>query len=329
MSTTSLTPSYYLVHATPAGERYAFPRPKAELPRTFVDGKTEWFARGSDGTESPARHVEGAGNPYSSDEQVRPNWLIADRVPVEFVARWKQDNPEKGPWVKRDAPRGDDPETVAHWEASPPLPTEAALTHRRQEGHDRDACLTCGMFWSTYTLSKLPPVPHEQVFDVSDWAPMTGEPDPDTSRTWTVSDLSHLAVYGPHTAHLWPGVMGGFRDAVVAALKAHPARTGEVYDHDRKGEVSVFGSVKWDRPRPRERHSGERGRGPFFERVAVTWHHAEVVPFGLAASTKADALAGWDAAVAKWVDRFMPPVDGPITACSHCAGKGYNVGGAS
>ena len=133
-------------------------------------------------------------------------------------------------------------------------------------------------------------------------------------------------MYGPHTAHLWPGALSGFRAAVVEALKAHPIRPSNVFDHDRNGNVSVHWTVAYDLPKQRKRRDSEKGRGPFYTTIKSNQHTEAIVPEALTAPSKTEAIEQWDSAVAEWVDRFLPPVDGPVLACSHCNGAGLHLG---
>jgi len=313
-----LTPSYYLTHETPAGTRYAYPAPPGtDAPHT---GEATWT--------SPDGHVEHIPPSSHGWSSPRTGWLVSDRPLASAVLRWTV-AAGHGPWHKRTEPRSDDALMRSTWEVALDEPDEGARAHLTGHDDDRD-CLTCDFAHALYTRVPLPREPREHVINLTGWVPLPGEVDPDPPREWAVNDKSTLAVYGRHTAHLWPGTLGGFRAAVVTILKEHPLITGDpaakVYDFDRSGEVSVHWRVRWDLPQPRKRREGERKRkAPYTTDVAMGQHTSLVVPDELAATTKAAAISGWDAAARDWAGRFLPDVDSIMRACSSCNGRGYHL----
>ena len=317
-----LTPSYYLAHETPAGHRYAYPAPTVpDAPNT---GEATWSS-----PDGPVEHIPPSSHGWSSP---KAGWLISDRPLTSAVLRWTV-AAGHGPWHKRTEPLNDDTLVLAARRTAPDEPDAASLAHLAGHDDDRD-CLSCDVAHALYTRVPLPREPRGHVIDLAGWVPLPGEADPDPSREWTVNDKSPLAVYGRHTAHLWPGTLGGFRAAVVAILKEHPLITGDpvakVYDFDSSAEVSVHWRVRWDLPRPRKRREGERKRkAPYTTDIAMGQHTSLVVPDELAAATKAAAIAEWDDAARDWAGRFLPDVGSTMRACSSCNGRGYHLGGAS
>jgi hypothetical protein len=311
-----ITP-YYLLHRTPQGDRYAYPHPGDEpVHRDLPWSGVEWVGTNLDGDRVEVEIVQ-----HAESHRRLPPWVIADEPLAAVVAEWSRRG-EPGPWVKVD----ERPDGMAGtlWDGMSVAPSDEVLAHL---GHYDDDCPDYALARQVYRREPGEPVPQYREFDLSHLVEFEAPLDPDPSRTWTVADPSALAVYGPAVAHTLPGSLPGFRDAVVAALKAHPLLKGaDVYDHDRAGKVSVFFRVPWEVPLRRARRDGDRGRGPFYDRIARTVHVEHVVPVNLGAPSKARAIETWDATVAGWVERFVPDVDA-LAACTHCGGKGFHLPG--
>jgi hypothetical protein len=327
---TELRPSYYLVHATPDGPRYAYPHP--DVPKDAA-----WNGTKDGDWTSPDGAVKYVPGPARSWENPSTGWLVADRPLSSVRLAWTASGGLSNRWRKRAEVHPDDRVIVTAWEQAPDEPTASDFEHLGNDDHDDDTCLTCAVVRRVYEPVPNPRVPREHVVDLTGWQPLPGTPDPDTNRPWTVDDPSTLAVYGRHTAHLWPGTMSGFRAAVVDALWAHPwvaaigARRdrggfilGPVYESSsRKGEVIVSVPIPWNVPQKRARTKHDRGRGPFYDKVAITHRVELVVPDQLAAASKAEALARWDDTVRGWTTRFLPDIDKAPAACSSCRGRGF------
>lgn len=326
-----LRPSYYLVHDTPAGQRYAYPLPA-------IPQEASWAGAKEDAWSSPDGPIEYVPGPARSWEIPTTGWLIADRPLTSVALRWTEGAGLSGRWRKLAELSTTDPVIVAAWKNAPDEPTADELEHLRAD-HDEDGCLTCAITGRVYGRVANPRVPREHNVDLTGWRPLPGTPDPDVNRPWAVADPSVLTVYGWHTAHLWPGHMAGLRTAVFEAIVAHPLvqavgykRGGfdhTVYHWEREGKISVSVPIRWDVPQKRPREKRDRGRGPFLAPIAMTHQAKHDVPDLLAAESKAAALAGWDASVARWVGKFLPDSDEPLTACSACRGRGFHLPGVN
>lgn len=333
---TDLQPTYYLVHGTPDGPRYAYPAPAVPDGRTWPTDAVTWSAFAGD-AEVPVA-VSPPPNRHSYGRQPeQPGWIITGQPVNTLVASWTTANPERGPWRKRDElpSWATDPMIVATYTDAADEPTAEVLAHLVAD-HDAEECITCHVMGSVYQRTELPRVPHSHTFSLAGWLPLPATPDPAPERAWTCTDASMLAVYGAHTHRLWPGYLTGFRAAVTDALNVHPwvrrARSDGyrglldvVHVSDRDGTVRVDIPVAWEVPIPRARYQGEKGRGPFLITHATS-HRVELpVPDRLFAPSKAAAVEMWDGKVAEWVAKFLPPLDGKLRGCSHCRGRGWHL----
>ncbi|MGH3783980.1 MAG: hypothetical protein ACRDRO_26030 [Pseudonocardiaceae bacterium] len=303
---TGLLPRYYLAHETPAGWRFAYPRPALEgYPTHWEKPEVTWTT------------ITGVGA-----------WLVSNRVLDEVTASWLPPTCTAG-WRKRPT-QPDDPYVRGAWDTAPEVPTEADSEH--WNAHDVEDCIRCQMFTAIYDQDRVQPPPETRTVDVTDWAPLPGapDPDPDPDREWVTDDPSMTVIYGAHTAHLWPGQLPGLRDQVYALLKDDP-RVQHVFDaknhHDQQpGSLQTTVPIRWETPRTVMRtRTGARGQTLRGKRsvpdpIAHTVRTTARVPAGCHGATKAAALAAWNATVAEYVGRLLP-VD--VVACDRCGGHGH------
>lgn len=318
----ALLPTYYLTHETPAGTRYAYPLPVAPAD---VTGQT-WGVTDAPAWSSPdADTVIVPVEPEASWRMPTKAWIVSPTKLTTLVLTW-QKSAGMSDWRKQ-ADRPDDPLAAQAWDTWPDAPAADVMEHW-DAADTHDACTTCATFRSVYSRDRLFETKRHEV-DVTGWLPMPGAPDEHPDHAWQVADTSLVAMYGSRTRHLWPGEIPGFRDAVNEALKNDP-RTSYVFTHasgDRpRGSTEVTVPIRWETPKvERRRRTGANGRQlrgmEEVHRPIATSHKAtRIIPEGLAAATKAEAVAAWDAAVASEVEAFMPP---PMRACSNCDGHGY------
>lgn len=352
-----LLPTYAIRHDTPAGPRYVIPVEPPEKAATYPRMRDSLVVAGvtSDGTEVAAEYIPGSETRAYSGEYL-PGVLLAAHLLAGMIVRWAVPS-GRDDWRKRPEPGGVDSLVVERWRGAPEVPADVDREHLNSD-HDEDVCLTCGVLRAVYHRPELPPVQHEHRIDLPDLAILPGTPDPDPSVAWRVDDPTLITVYGRHTAHLWPGTIGGVRKAVVDALLEHPmvapyVRTpaghrdrysilgnNPVYlsDHNRgRGNdvIELRVPIPWDLPlgvspsaRDRRIHGGP-------DRIAMEHRRTLEIPERLAAENKTEALQRLPEYVAEIVASALPAEGSPITACSSCAGKGYHLtvagarGGAS
>jgi hypothetical protein len=312
---TELLPRYYLAHDTPAGPRYAYPTPKLPELKQFGyswRGDVEWVP-------TPDAAIE-----------VGDKWIISDTMLQVVTATWRP-TPARGDWTKRPEPPEGEIERK-FWELSMVTPLAEDVEHYGGYGCDYDSCLRCRTLRVVYYRPEIEQPLERRPFDLSTWLPLPGELEPDQESTWVVDDDSLTAIYGTHTAHLWPGRLMGLRDAVYHTLKGDP-RVSHVWTSAAgqvpRGHLEVVVPIAWEAPRTAlvDRYGvrGRKLRGK--ERVPRTIAHSEhttlLVPEGLHAATKNQALDAWADAIDAWVDRFIP---GPrVVACDACDGHGYKI----
>lgn len=308
-----LLPRYYLRHETPTGLRLAYPVPDLEgYPRSYYP------------KELPV--VE-----WSTPEEIpivrSGSWLIAPEPLTLVTATWLP-HPTVGPYVKTETPPTDPMEHAA-WAAAPNEPDPKKVTAVESCGCDDD-CSRCTVFRMVYVRSWQQPPPVEQVIDFASYQPLPGDIDPDPGRDWVVDDNSLLAVYGEHTAHLWPGQLPGFRERIYELLKGDP-RVRHVFDSERhrdqpRGSLQTTVEIPWEKPRTalRSRYgrSGRKlqGKEQVPQPIAHTATTAIRVPSGLRAPHKAAAIYKWDLATADYLAALIP-VD--VVTCDRCDGHGH------
>jgi hypothetical protein len=165
--------------------------------------------------------------------------------------------------------------------------------------------------------------------DFEGWAPLPGDLDPDPSRTWEVSDTSLLAIYGIHTAHLWPGVLLGLREPVIERLKAQPLVQVQTWTHQTKVDLTI--RVPWETPKTRTVHEKPyRSRKTVARTVPVFAMEKRIevdIPDRLRGASKAAALTTFDDAVTRQVEQVLPFGENP-RGCDHCQGLGWVRGDA-
>lgn len=317
---TELLPRYYLVHDTPVGRRFAYPIPALDGYPPYAKPVVTWSVL--------------AGAQVLIEIVQSGSWLITDGELREVTASWLP--PEQpGEWRKRQEPPTSAYSLTAYalevWDTAPLEPPDDDLEHRSEHEFE-DGCLRCMMFRAVYQRESVQPPAEVRTFDFSGWVPLPGSPDPDPGRVWELEDKSATAVYGAHTEHLWPGRLPGFRQAVYEILSKDPmvryvfnADKHRVSDQPPRS-IQTTVQIMWETPRTamvdRYGSRGQKLRGkqevprPVAHSVTTTL----VVPDGLWAPSKAEALAGWDAAVAGWVERLMPV---NVVACDRCDGHGH------
>lgn len=312
----ALIPNYYLIHETPAGTRYTYPQPStpAEVGKWPGSAGT-WGSPDVDTVVVPG-----------STSHTPQKWVVADRPLSTLVLPWRESQGYGG-WVKREnAP--DDPIAASAWRTWEDQPSADLLTHWEAADSDSGHCGTCATFRAVYERERLWADRAYEV-DVRSWLPLPGVADENPEVAWQVGDTSLTALYGQHTAHLWAGHIPGFRDAVNKALESD-RRTQYVFTHnspDRPhGSTEVVVPVRWETPKSERRRrvgvGGRKLRGmeDVPRPIATSHRTTRHIPEGLAARTKAEAVAAWDSAVAAEVEAFMPP---PMRACNNCDGHGF------
>lgn len=258
---------------------------------------------------------------------VADGWLVATEELRRVVASWQPDD-VPGPWVKRpDEPA--DPWNVSLWADSPDVPSVEALAHLDE--CDDEGCLRCNMFRVVYTRRRVQPPREFRDFDFTGWTALRGELDDQPAVEWVVDDPSVLAVFGRHTAHLWPGRIPGLREEVVRRLKAD-GRAEYVFDHPhtasklRPGEVEVTTRILWESPRTvlRDRYGARgqklHGKERVPQPIAHSYRSTRRVPDGLSGDCKRRAVEQWEPVIEQWVGLFIP-VD--VVACNRCDGHGH------
>ena len=294
-------PRYFIHHATPAGDSYVYPVPALDLA---------WHGVDADGRRQEVDVVSVKPVSYAA---AAPRYVVAPVALREIVASW-DGPPTRGPWrLRKRRPSSDSSAAAILWDTAHATPTPEILAELEDEDDTPWA--------SVYEQELIPGPPQAEHHDVSDFLPLPGHPDPDPDVEWTVSDPTLVAIYGEHTAHLWPGSLGGVRDRVVEALRASELKP--TVHHHAPPKVSVYFSIPWDIPMRRAKVSGDRGRGPFFSTVALTIHEEHAVPERLAAKSKVMALGAIDFVVEAQVSRFLPTSS--VSAGSACAGKGFHL----
>lgn len=308
-----MLPPYYLTHETPAGRRYAYPRPGRDADYGLMfpiaaSTPVEWST-------------------VSGSVVQRGDWLISTKPMEQVTVTWQPPD-EPGPWVKRtEAP--DDPIARQAWVHAPEAPSISDVEHFRSYGCDDDeCCLRCQFLRVMYRRVPVAPPAKSRQFDFSLWRPLPGDVDMYPAQQWVVDEPSLLAVFGKHTAHMWPGAVPGFREAVKKALEGHP-RVEHVFEDRarlRPGTYEVVSRIPWEKPRTvlRDRYgrAGRKLRGreqvpsPIAHTSRVTLNVAE----GLHASSKARAVGSWDAEIERVVGRFLPA---DVVACDRCDGHGH------
>jgi hypothetical protein len=309
-------PNYYLVHETPVGLRYAYPR--------ALIGIVQRPSYGVDVSD-----VE-VSEPAGADYALAKDWLVSNAPIVELRSSRPGARVPDG-WGKRDHVSTDgpaSPDLRAAFDTAPDRPDRADAEHFSE--HDAaHACWECLLFASTYALRSVPGEPIVQTERLDGWQPLAGDEDPDPGRTWTVKDPSVLAVYGTHTAHLWPGALSGLREPVIERLRALPLVSVQVWNHQTKVDVEI--KVPWEAPRAKtEMHKpyGKRKSVPRTVPVYAMTNRVSVeIPDRLAAKSKAAAIAAFEEVVTREVAKVVPFGENP-RGCDHCDGMGWVSGNA-
>lgn len=308
---TELLPSYYLAHYTPEGRRFAYPRP------TLEGYGNQW--------STPAVSWDTPDDPGISVAEVG-SWLVADTPLRVVTATWSPARRASGWRKRRDGPA--DLFVRPAWMAAPDPPTDDNVEHWKT--HESEDCLRCQVFLAVNERDYVQPPPEVRTVDFTEWVPLPGEPDPAPDRSWVLHDGSAVAVYGAHTAHLWPGYLPGFRDRVYELLQADP-RVEYVFDSKNHrdqphGSLQTTVRIKWEAPkselRSRTGVGGRKLRGKVTvpQPVAHSARTTRVVPSGLAGASKADAITAWDTEIARYIG-LLVPVD--VVACLRCDGHGH------
>lgn len=305
---TPLLPRYYLVHDTPQGRRVAYPAPTLNLP-TFP-------------THNP-HHVTWH-SPDGDQLEVTGGWLVARESLPAVRASWLPSAEYRGFRKRTEPPTDQLIRTV--WEEAPDTPPDDQRDHYL-------GCLECGscsVFRAIYEQVKHQPPVQIQVIDLSEWVRLPGELDPEPTARWALTDPSLVAVYGAHTAHLWPGYIPGLRDRIFELLKKDP-RVQYVFDAKNhptqgRGTLQTTVPIPWEKPRTRLRdRTGAdgrklRGREPVPDPIAHTATTTLRVPEGLTGVNKAAALAQWEQTVTYYINQLVPT---NVVACDRCDGHGH------
>lgn len=313
-----LIPNYYLVHDTPTGRRYAYPRARLTLASV---------KRPTYGTDTGSVEVS---EPSGVDHTLTGDWLVTDQPVTELRSTRAGARVPDG-WGKRDHVSTEgpvSPDLRAAFDHAPDRPDPADVEHYAE--HDAaHACWQCLLFAATYTARSVPGDPIVETERLDGWQPLAGDPDPDPDRPWTVRDPSVLAVYGGHTAHLWPGHLGGLREPVIDRLRALPYVSVQVWNHQTKVDVDI--KVPWEAHRTKtEMHKpyGKRKSVPRTVPVYAMTNRVSVeIPDRIASQSKATAIAAFDEVVTREVAKIVPFGENPH-GCDHCGGMGWVAGDA-
>jgi hypothetical protein len=344
-----LTPTYAIAHRTPTGDRYLVPITNAHRAGPgrrgdYVPGPLQVVGVDVDGNEVDVQHIPGRETRAYSGEHL-PGYLLSAVMLAAFIVRWTIPG-GLGEWRKRSAlAEGADAMVRAAWENALEVPDAGTLAHLETCEHI-DSCLGCLIAARVYAREKLPNVPREQRVELAGLELLPGDLDPNPDIEWVVDDPTLLHVYGRHTAHLWPGTVGGVRRAVVDALNAHPMCAPYVRPTSDRERYSILGGlpaylsdhgrredavelnvpIPWDVPRQTTRapHGRERKRQPVTERIAMHYRRTIVTPDRLRAANKAAALARLPEYVAEVVANALPDAAG-VAGCTSCGGKGFHT----
>jgi hypothetical protein len=297
-------------------------------------GGLEWTAETLLPEDSPS------GAPRFTGGVARDGWLLSDFRADAIVMSWNGPS-TRGPWRKR-AERPEDAFAGAMWDSAPDEPGDELRWRMDSSDWDEDGEAVVGH--RVYVRELIPGARRTHRFDVSDWRPLETTQglalDQADRNRWTVDDPSLLAIYGRHTAHLWPGTLSGLRDAVADALEAHPQVRnspggGQVFRRpSRDGELAV--SFTWFYDGLRDRTTATLGRRKGAHKDGGMWvktersqvgqsrHISRKVPDRVAGTSLRDALDRWDDTVARYRREFLPDED-EVLGCSACGAQGWRT----
>lgn len=150
---------------------------------------------------------------------------------------------------------------------------------------------------------------------------LDGEPVPDDGLPRWTAKLPHELQNHSELLHLFPGVMHGVRDAIVAAVRELP---GVSFVDAKTSPVEVHLSMPYDPPRmywaDRYGSTGRKLRGR--EQRTETYRAIVpvVAPYSVEGSNRAEAAAHVRRLIAEAKDRVSAA--GQLKACGRCAGRG-------
>lgn len=230
-------------------------------------------------------------------------WAVKGDRPVSVVAEW--------------APR----ERTTHWVLKRGVAEAIGESGRPDIVESRD--------WDDEIFSRIydPATVVEQrddtVIDLPDVTVLEGEPPPDDGLTW-VADLPYALKHRPEYAHLFPGVLTGFRDALRAELAAEFGEFGftsaGVWSRRGSDPVKVTRQVRFDPPVfvPRTLKSGRKSTRDKVEKFARReWSFSP--PDRIEGSNRVEATNEWHRLIGEFVSEVRDGVEVP---CGHCAGSG-------
>ena len=147
------------------------------------------------------------------------------------------------------------------------------------------------------------------------WLRLDGQPPPDDGHTWTAR-LPYVLSQYPEYLHLFPGHIGGFRDAMKALVKTLPRVDGAYEEH---GRLHVTVKVPFDPPQ----EEPWRPRGARKDRtrpVLCTRYLTLDIPQRISGPNRAAAVAEWGRRRGEIVNTVAAA---GVAACPHCSGAGW------
>lgn len=341
--TTVDIPRRHLVEETPEGTRWFYPVP-VEVSNSYGLPETIGW-EDEDGTALTRLLVGGRW-------KERP-WLVSDR-PLAAVVQVTQGREELTGY-RLKALEDMDPLTqqviTAALDGFPypgMYPERVTVEEDRERCGDPALCVTVGgeaeescVFHQirrrAYVQEMRRPEPVRTRIELPDSVPLSGGMDPAPGREWIVQDAV-AAYYGGSVAHTLPGFLRTEPKVLGARLETALADLGltgwtvHAFDHSGggsySGQVSCSGPINWDRPleglhraKGRSRKAEEFNRAQARKaKVAMTFRAEVQMPRGIAAPTKAEALAKEATLLRQWLEALLP---NHTTACSACRGVGF------
>lgn len=155
------------------------------------------------------------------------------------------------------------------------------------------------------------PQPDQETVLEGPWLVTDGEPAPTDGRSWTAK-LPYELQHHSELLHLYPGAMGGFREALVVRLNQIPHVTA--YNH---AEFSVYTKAPYEPPT-----FSWTGKGRAKRQVQdhMTRHEVWHPPREIQGANREAAAALWDATMTKYLQKATDMAT--IRPCSTCRGAG-------
>jgi hypothetical protein len=312
----AVIPQWCLRTETPVGTRWYYPRPVVTDKPAYYQDLT-WTGQPNDAAVEVLEFGPGVLVSTSPLTEATATWTTA-RTPIEY--RQVETLPED---LTALAPQYPDTMTPAEWD-------------RRCSCDNEASCLWCAVRWRLYNRVMSEPAQAHQRFDMSEFVELPGDPDPEPSLTWELTESPLTAFYGRLVAHLFPGLLLVPFDRVVSTVEAEVAKLdlrgtgmrGEaIYAFRGERKITSHVLVPWDEPVPYRRMPGrsqkardENAKRARASTIAMTFSAEVVVPKFIRAASKAEAVAALQVLVDDCLARLIPP---HTVGCSHCHGLGF------